>query len=245
MTDHTQPIDANALEIMAKNRPDGYFLKGSGVLKLISGIRQLERELRSRKEAMAQPITETPAAEDAATQAAWMTLESGLQTDDWTAFEARDYRGFFGWGWEARRQYDVPTTAAHVVQPEPDFYPHGAAHLLPPMQMNRRQLLQALEMTNNGEDVSLQYKLAGQDIDGDLAPEGIYCWATDQSQEYSLWLNPAKLKAEIIEIEAKAIYERWSTEPGWVPWEVRGNLHEKQNAREMAARIHTSKGGAE
>jgi hypothetical protein len=40
-------IDANALERMAKERPDECFLKGSGVLKLIGAIRQLEGELRA------------------------------------------------------------------------------------------------------------------------------------------------------------------------------------------------------
>ena len=50
-----QPIDANELERIAKNRPDDCFLTGSGVLKLIGGIRQLEQELRSLKEAIAQP----------------------------------------------------------------------------------------------------------------------------------------------------------------------------------------------
>lgn len=48
-----QPIDANDLEAMAKERPDEMFLKGSGVLKLLSGIRQLESELRSFRAAPA------------------------------------------------------------------------------------------------------------------------------------------------------------------------------------------------
>lgn len=39
-------IDANDLERMAKERPDECFLKGSGVLKLIGAIRQLEQEAR-------------------------------------------------------------------------------------------------------------------------------------------------------------------------------------------------------
>jgi hypothetical protein len=39
----TGPIDANKLEAMAKEMPDECFLKGSGVLKLIGAIRQLER----------------------------------------------------------------------------------------------------------------------------------------------------------------------------------------------------------
>lgn len=40
-------LDANELERMAKARPDECFLKGSGVLKLIGAIRQLEAELRA------------------------------------------------------------------------------------------------------------------------------------------------------------------------------------------------------
>jgi len=39
-------IDANDLERMAKDHPDERFLKGSGVLKLIGGIRMLEGQLR-------------------------------------------------------------------------------------------------------------------------------------------------------------------------------------------------------
>lgn len=57
MTPHTTldrpPIDANALEAMARERPDDKFLKGSGVLKLIGAIRQLEGELRTLR--MADP----------------------------------------------------------------------------------------------------------------------------------------------------------------------------------------------
>lgn len=35
-------IDANDLERLARERPDEFFLKGSGILKLTGGIRQLE-----------------------------------------------------------------------------------------------------------------------------------------------------------------------------------------------------------
>lgn len=41
-------LDANELERMAKARPDECFLKGSGVLKLLDAIRQLETEIRAR-----------------------------------------------------------------------------------------------------------------------------------------------------------------------------------------------------
>ena len=40
-------IGPNELEAMAKARPDEYFLKGSGVLKLLQGIRTLEADLRA------------------------------------------------------------------------------------------------------------------------------------------------------------------------------------------------------
>lgn len=43
----SEQIDANKLEVMAKERPDECFLKGSGILKLIGAIRQLEREVRT------------------------------------------------------------------------------------------------------------------------------------------------------------------------------------------------------
>jgi hypothetical protein len=39
-------IDANELERIAKARPNDYFLRGAGVLKLIGGIRELEARLR-------------------------------------------------------------------------------------------------------------------------------------------------------------------------------------------------------
>ncbi|KAF1046362.1 MAG: hypothetical protein GAK35_01047 [Herbaspirillum frisingense] len=40
------PVDANVLEQMARERPDECFLKGSGILKLTSGIRYLEGKIR-------------------------------------------------------------------------------------------------------------------------------------------------------------------------------------------------------
>jgi len=43
-------IGPNALEVIAKQRPDEFFLKGSGVLKLLQGIRTLERELQAANE---------------------------------------------------------------------------------------------------------------------------------------------------------------------------------------------------
>lgn len=42
-------IDVNALEIMAKERPNEVFLKGSGVLKLIAEIKRLESVIEAAK----------------------------------------------------------------------------------------------------------------------------------------------------------------------------------------------------
>jgi hypothetical protein len=53
-------IDANKLEQMAKARPDECFLKGSGVLKLIGAIRQLECEAREVDPAPAGMTEELP-----------------------------------------------------------------------------------------------------------------------------------------------------------------------------------------
>lgn len=44
----TTPIDANELERMAKENLDECFLKGSGVLKLVSAIRQLEGKVSQK-----------------------------------------------------------------------------------------------------------------------------------------------------------------------------------------------------
>lgn len=43
---HEGPIDANALEELAKKRPGEIYLNSNGILTLIGGIRKLERELR-------------------------------------------------------------------------------------------------------------------------------------------------------------------------------------------------------
>lgn len=56
MNTPTPIIDANALEAMARKRPGELFLKGSGVLKLVQAIRQLEREVRDLR--MAGPAGE-------------------------------------------------------------------------------------------------------------------------------------------------------------------------------------------
>ncbi len=50
------PIDANALEAMARERPNDMFLKGSGVLKLTGAIRQLEAKVRALHAAPPTPL---------------------------------------------------------------------------------------------------------------------------------------------------------------------------------------------
>lgn len=58
MANTTKPIiDANALEAMAKERPNEKFLKGSGVLKLIQAIRDLERANRQLRTQQPTPST--------------------------------------------------------------------------------------------------------------------------------------------------------------------------------------------
>ncbi|PTR17463.1 hypothetical protein C8R31_101627 [Nitrosospira sp. Nsp2] len=44
-----------------------------------------------------------------AMELSWQSLKPQLDPKDWTAGEAFTYRGFFAWGWEARRQYGAPT----------------------------------------------------------------------------------------------------------------------------------------
>lgn len=57
-----QPLDANALERIARQLPDECFLKGSGVLKLTGGIRQLEAQIAELRKG--QPAEMSAAARD-------------------------------------------------------------------------------------------------------------------------------------------------------------------------------------
>lgn len=57
-----QPLDANALERIARQLPDECFLKGSGVLKLTGGIRQLEAQIAELRKG--QPAEMSSAARD-------------------------------------------------------------------------------------------------------------------------------------------------------------------------------------
>ena len=53
-----------------------------------------------------------PVNEDAARAAAWEILKPQLGTEGWTVGDHCNYLGFFGWGWEARRQYTHPAPPA-------------------------------------------------------------------------------------------------------------------------------------
>lgn len=55
-------LGPNELEAIAKARPDDFFLKGSGVLKLLQGIRTLEADLRAALAASATPGSGEPVA---------------------------------------------------------------------------------------------------------------------------------------------------------------------------------------
>lgn len=81
-----EPIDANKLEQMAKERPNECFLKGSGVLKLTDAIRQLEAELRTVRAAKpeAQPIAVT-------TPAQLDCLSQGLPATIWPTDKRTEY----------------------------------------------------------------------------------------------------------------------------------------------------------
>jgi hypothetical protein len=70
-------IDANVLERMAKERPDEYFLKGSGILKLTSAIRYLEQQNRALLSQSAQPQV----SDETDLNAPWLTIAHAICTD--------------------------------------------------------------------------------------------------------------------------------------------------------------------
>jgi len=68
-------IDANDLERLARERPDEFFLKGSGILKLTGGLRQLEalnRELAAEMSKLHSALS--------AVVTAWESTPSGYTT---------------------------------------------------------------------------------------------------------------------------------------------------------------------
>lgn len=73
-------IDANDLEKIAKERPDECFLKGSGVLKLIGAIRQLESEARRATVSDAQPVGRF--ADNAAPEGQELSIDVSTGEDD-------------------------------------------------------------------------------------------------------------------------------------------------------------------
>jgi|GEM_PF-2104267 len=46
--------------------------------------------------------------DEEAIDAAWLTLKPKLGPKNWTVSESFTFRGFFSWGWEARKQYIQP-----------------------------------------------------------------------------------------------------------------------------------------
>lgn len=109
-------------------------------------------------------------------------------------------RGAFWW-----REYLRAALAAQPSQPahteaqrgEPDFYPHGIAHLAPPLDINSNQIAQLWALVEAGnEDVDdptvfrLQHKLPGKDTDGEPAPGGLYVWVAEYPEEGMIFLDP-------------------------------------------------------
>jgi hypothetical protein len=64
-------LDANALEKVSKEHPNEYFLKGSGVLKLITAIRELEQNSSEPEGYKLVPVEPTPEIIAAAAIAVW------------------------------------------------------------------------------------------------------------------------------------------------------------------------------
>ena len=76
--------------------------------------------------------------------------------------------------------------------------PNGILHLLPPIVLSASQLHQALEFVAPDYDtdadqreanVSIHYRLAGKDMDGEDAPAGWCCWLTEYPEEGSILLS--------------------------------------------------------
>jgi hypothetical protein len=68
--------------------------------------------------------------ENSAMESAWQTLKPQLDPSGWTASESFNFRGFFSWGWKARRQYDAPPaqeagTAGAKWREDGEPDPHG------------------------------------------------------------------------------------------------------------------------
>lgn len=79
--------------------------------------------------------------DDNAMDAAWKVLKPQLLTYSWTASDSFNYRGFFAWGWEARRQYTAPQPPAHLLQQIAEF---GELQNLVPQVLSVEQATVAL-----------------------------------------------------------------------------------------------------
>ena len=139
-------------------------------------------------------------------------------------------RGAFWW-----REYLRAALAAQPSQPahteaqrgEPDFYPHGIAHLAPPLDINSNQIAQLWALVEAGnEDVDdptvfrLQHKLPGKDTDGEPAPGGLYVWVAEYPEEGMIFLDPDSAPQPEMTTEREA-FEVWHAE-----WRARVSARE-------------------
>jgi glutathione S-transferase len=88
--------------------------------------------------------------DEEAIDAAWNTLKPKLGPKNWTVGESFTYRGFFSWGWEARKQYIQPEIDAlkseneklrKAAQPVIDDH----YRTLPSMPDHRQSIIEELE----------------------------------------------------------------------------------------------------
>jgi hypothetical protein len=92
-------------------------------------------------------------------------------------------------------------------QAEAVFMPHGIAHMLPPMTISIGQLRRAVEVMADAEFVDFQCKLPGKDVDGNHAPDGLYCWDRRHKDEGMVYL-PQNIDAPAPTVQAVASIPR-------------------------------------
>lgn len=130
-------LDANELERMARERPEECFLKGSGVLKLIAAVRQLEGEVARLKRGH-KSLGECIHNMTVAQQSAWIEWKHGKGAD---AAMGWIHNGLAGpgfipdedepYGKEAQAWYDAnnanPLPACHCGRPSNIAWKDGSA----------------------------------------------------------------------------------------------------------------------
>lgn len=81
----------------------------------------------------------TTGSDESAKKEAWVNITLILGSQVWTASETNTYRGFFGWGWDARRQ--VERRLAVIDSPSPGYIERryiGSKMVLCPQCGNKR-----------------------------------------------------------------------------------------------------------